>query len=195
MSFNPRIHLRKLHRWASVIILLPFLVVLLSGLLLQVKKEVDWIQPPTQVGSASGGPELALSEILNAAAQAGEAGITGWEDVDRMDVRPAKGVVKVRGANGWEVQVDAHTGDVLRVAQRRSDVIEAIHDGSWFHESAKLGVFLPSAVLVLGLWVTGVYLFALPFWVRGQKPKAADRKPANGVKPAELPRRETGADA
>jgi uncharacterized iron-regulated membrane protein len=193
MPFNPRIHLRKLHRWASVIILLPFLVVLLSGLL-QVKRQVDWIQPLTQAGSASGAPGLALSEVLNAAAQAGEAGIAGWEDVDRMDVRPAKGVVKVRATNGWEVQVDAHTGDVLQVAQRRSDVIEAIHDGSWFHESAKLWVFLPSAVLVLGLWVTGAYLFALPSWVRWQKPKATDRKPAKGVDLAELPRRETGAD-
>jgi hypothetical protein len=34
------------------------------GLLLQVKKQFDWIQPPTQVGSGSGAPELSFQEIL-----------------------------------------------------------------------------------------------------------------------------------
>jgi hypothetical protein len=64
-------------------------------------------------------------------------------------VRPDKGVVKVRGTNGWEVQVDTRTGEVLHAAPR---CIDAIRDGSWFHDRAKLWVFLPSAVLVLGLW-------------------------------------------
>ena len=183
---------RKLHRWATALVVVPFLIVLVSGLLLQVKKEFDWIQPPTQRGSASG---LALSfeEILDAARTADAAGITSWDDVDRLDVRPEKGVVKVRGTNDWEVQVDTNTGAVLHVAQRRSDVIEAIHDGSWFHDAAKLWIFLPSAVLVLGLWLTGVYLFWLPYSVRRHKPTPNERPTVNGVKPARLPEQETSA--
>ncbi len=44
-----------------------------------------------------------------------------------------------------------------------SDWIESLHDGSWFGgEFAKLGVFLPAAAVLLGLWVTGVYLFFMP---------------------------------
>jgi hypothetical protein len=44
-----------------------------------------------------------------------------------------------------------------------------MHDGSWFHEAAKLWLFLPSAIIVLGLWITGIYLFLLPFRARAQK--------------------------
>ena len=42
---------RKLHRWGTVAIAVPFLVVLLSGLVLQWKKEVAWVQPPEQRGA------------------------------------------------------------------------------------------------------------------------------------------------
>ena len=52
------------------------------------------------------------------------------------------------------------------MAYRRSDVIETIHDGSWFHDNVKLWIFLPTAVVVLGLWITGIYLFILPYGVR-----------------------------
>ena len=159
---------RKLHRIGAVLIFLPSAVVFLSGLLLQLKKEVSWIQPPTAAGS---GAELALSfdEVLAAAVSAQEAGITGWEDVDRLDVRPSKGVIKVRGNNRWEVQVDASSGEVLQVAYRRSDLIESLHDGSWFHERVKLWVFLPSGIVLVMLWVTGVYLWGLPHGVRRRK--------------------------
>ena len=182
---NWAIWARKLHRWATVLVVVPFLIVLVSGLLLQVKKQFDWIQPPTQRG-ASPGLALTFEEILAAARTAEAAGIQTWEDVDRLDVRPDKGVVKVRGVNDWEVQVDTNTGAVLHVAERRSDVIEAIHDGSWFHDAAKLWIFLPSAVVVLGLWLTGVYLFWLPYSVRrNTSPK--ERAEVNGVKRATLP--------
>ena len=45
------------------------------------------------------------------------------------------------------------------MAYRRSDFIESIHDGTYFHDMAKLGVFLPSAIILLVLWITGMYLF------------------------------------
>lgn len=60
----------------------------------------------------------------------------------------------------------AVTGGLLSSAVRRSDLIEALHDGSWFGSVAKLGVFLPSAVLVLVLWATGVWLWWMPYLSR-----------------------------
>ncbi|MEM7396798.1 MAG: PepSY domain-containing protein, partial [Verrucomicrobiota bacterium] len=62
----------------------------------------------------------------------------------------------------WEIQVDHQTGEVLGYAYRRSDLIESIHDGSFFHDKVKLGIFLPSAVILLLLWITGIYLFIYP---------------------------------
>jgi len=108
---NPRIWNRRLHRRGAVLIALPFLVVLVTGLLLQVKKQVPWVQPP-EVRGLSGSPTLSLPEILEIVRGVPEAGISGWDDIDRVDVRPAKGMMKVIGMNRWEIQVDASSGAV-----------------------------------------------------------------------------------
>lgn len=152
---------RLVHRWATVVVTVPLLVILVTGIVLQWKKQVPWVQPPTQRGSST---ELALGfdEILVIARSVEEAGIESWDDVDRLDVRPAKGVVKVRGISRWEVQIDAQSGEVLQTAFRRSDLIESIHDGSFFHDRAKLWVFFPASVALLVMVITGIYMFFLP---------------------------------
>lgn len=159
---------RKVHRWGAIAVAVPLLVVIGSGLLLQLKKDVDWIQPPTARGG-EGPPSISFERVLEAARSVPEAGISSWEDVDRLDVRVGRGMLKVRGKNRWEVQVDTSSGEVLQVAYRRSDLIETIHDGSFFHEKAKLWVFLPVAGVLLGLWGTGVYLFFLPHLVKRRR--------------------------
>lgn len=176
MSINLRKDSRKLHRWGAILIALPFLIVLISGLFLQVKKEFGWIQPPSQTGSASGA-SISFDRVLKIAKKIPELETQGWKDIDRLDVRPDDGIIKIRGTNGWEAQVDSHTGNILQVAQRRSDIIEAIHDGSWFHDKAKLWLFLPSAVVVTILWLTGIYLFFYPYWAkRRNRQKLKKRK-------------------
>lgn len=165
---NPRLLNRKLHRWGAVLTALPFLVVLISGLLLQLKKQLTWVQPPEQK-IANATPALSLPQILEIAKQVPEAGIRGWDDIDRFDVRPGKGIVKVQGTNRWELQLHLETGEVLQSAYRRSDLIESFHDGSWFSDAAKLWVFLPSALIVTGLWGTGLYLFLLPYQARARR--------------------------
>ena len=124
---------RLLHRWATLVVTLPMLIVLVTGILLQWKKQSAWIQPPTQRGSAAI-PTIGFDEILSAARTVEEARIESWDDIDRLDVRPGKGVVKVRSNARWEIQIDAETGAVLQSAYRRSDLIESMHDGSFFHK-------------------------------------------------------------
>ena len=165
---NFRIWNRKLHRWGAIATALPFLVVLGTGLLLQLKKQLTWVQPAEQ-RTANRVPSVSMQQIFDAASSVPQTEIRSWDDIDRLDVRPGKGIVKVAAVNHWEVQVDLASGKVLQSAYRRSDLIEQMHDGSWFHEIAKLWVFLPSAVVVLGLWVTGIYLFLLPFRARAKK--------------------------
>lgn len=162
--------IRKLHRWGSILCAVPFLLVILTGLLLQVKKDWGWIQPPTQRGRGET-PAISMDALLDAARKSPETEVRDWADIERIDMQPSKGVAKVQARNRWEVQVDLQTGDVMQVAYRRSDVIEQLHDGSWFHDRAKLYLFLPSAVVVLGLWLSGIYLFFLPSWVRRNKRK------------------------
>ncbi len=152
---------RIVHRWGSILIALPTLCVLSTGVLLQLKKQSSWIQPVTKRGSEVA-PVLSFTKILEIGQSVPEAQIESWDDIDRLDVRPGKGVVKIRAKNRWEVQVDTSTGKILQVAFRRSDLIESIHDGSFFSDTAKLGIFLPSALILLILCGTGIYLFFLP---------------------------------
>jgi uncharacterized iron-regulated membrane protein len=159
---------RKFHRWGAVVVAVPFLVVLVTGILLQLKKQIVWVQPPTQKGKAKE-PSVSFEQVLAAVKGVPEAEVKSWKEIDRMDVRPKDGVVKVTCMNRYEVQVDFQTGEVVQVAYRRSDWIESLHDGSGFHDAAKLWLFLPAAVVVLGLWVTGMHLFVLPLWVKWRR--------------------------
>lgn len=162
--------LRRFHYWASAIVLLTAPVVIGSGILLQLKKQLTWVQPATQKGTA-GSLSLSFDSILETATTVPEAQITSWADIDRLDVRPGKGVVKVRANNRWEIQLDSATGEILQSTYRRSDLIESIHDGSFFHDNIKLGLFLPSAFVLLLLWLTGTYLFLKPLTKKLGNPK------------------------
>ncbi|MCF7675895.1 MAG: PepSY domain-containing protein [Akkermansiaceae bacterium] len=168
---------RIIHRWGSLLIAIPLLLVILTGLLLQLKKESAWIQPATRSGISTD-LTLDFDEVLALCKTVPEAQIKSWDDVERLDVRPSKGILKVQAANHWEIQVDTKTAQILQVAFRRSDFIESLHDGSFFSNTVKLWVFLPSAVVLLVLWVTGVYLFILPYLLRGRR-----RRPATPSQP------------
>jgi hypothetical protein len=165
---------RKVHYWASAAIALPVLVILGSGLLLQLKKQLPWVQPTEQRGVGKE-PAVSFQQILEACRGVPEAGVRGWEDVDRVDVRPGRGMLKVTSRSRWEVQIDTQTGAVLQAAYRRSDLIESIHDGSWFHDGVKLWVFLPAGATLLLLWLTGMYLFLLPILVRRRRGRATEK--------------------
>ncbi len=159
---------RKLHRIGALIALLPALVLFPTGVLLQLKKEVSWIQPATVQGSQSG-LNIDWDTILETVKGVEEAQVHSWDDIDRLDVRPGKGMLKVRCNNRHEVQIDANTGTVLQSTYRRSDLIEQLHDGSWFHENVKLFLWLPAGVVLCGLWITGVYLWILPYLIRRRR--------------------------
>ena len=159
---------RKVHYWASLLVALPVLVMIGTGLLLHLKKDWNWVQPTEQKGSGKM-PTLDFARILEICQQVPQAEIKEWGDIRRVDVRPSRGMMKVWAKNGHEIQIDIQSGTVLQVEYRRSDLIEAIHDGSWFSNSMKYCVFLPAGVILFIMWLTGIYLFALPQWVKWRR--------------------------
>lgn len=162
---------RNIHYWGSIIITLPLLIVIASGILLLLKKDAGWIQPPSAKGISNEIPNVSFQELVNAAKGVKEAKIITWGDIKRIDIQPGKGMAKVVSKNNYEVQVDTETGEVLQVAYRRSDVIESLHDGTYFHESLKYFVSLPTGIILLILLITGVILFLQPFWIRARRKK------------------------
>jgi len=162
---------RKIHYWGSIVITIPLLIVITSGILLLLKKDAAWIQPPSAKGISDAVPQISFQQLVNSAGSIKEAQISSWNDIKRIDVQPGKGMAKVVSANNYEVQVDTKTGKVLQVAYRRSDLIESLHDGTYFHDSAKYLVSLPTGIVLFVLLISGVVLFLQPFWVKAKRKK------------------------
>lgn len=165
--------LRDIHHWASPIAMLPLGIIIVAGLFLMLKKDVDWIQPPTQRSAieVTGPPETTLAELYAAAVAIEELEITAWEEFDRIDIRSDRGIAKFIAPNRWEAQIDLVTLETLSLQYRRSDLFEQIHDGSFFADWVKTFIFLPVGVILLVLWATGIWLFVEPYWKRWQRKK------------------------
>ena len=147
---------RILHRWLAIAIALPMLFVILTGIFLQVRKPVDWIQPPTQTGSEKYQPTIALEQVLTEIKTIPAMQVTKWTDIKLLDLRPKNGIIKVRNHQELETQIDATTGEILQTAQRRNDFVVKLHDFSAWN--ARLWLGLPVRLGFLAIFVTGVYL-------------------------------------
>jgi len=160
---------RLIHYWASLFLVVTTLVVAVTGILLALKKDFDTLQPPVAQSSAPGLSNLRINQLLaDIKTRDGFEGIT-WRDLDRIDIEPADGIAKVILASRTEFQVDLHTGEVLQTGYRTSDLLESIHDFSFVGNFGKYLFSVPTGVALLAMWLTGTYMFILPFWVRRRK--------------------------
>jgi hypothetical protein len=100
MSFN--VLNRKVHYWAAFVAAGPLLVMIASGLLLQTKKHWAWVQPVEHRGTGEA-PSIDLEGILASLKTVPEMKVESWADVNRLDVRPGRGVVKAWLMNGYEI--------------------------------------------------------------------------------------------
>ena len=63
MHFN--VFNRRVHYWAAFATAVPLLVIIVTGLLLQMKKYWTWVQPAEQRGSGTA-PVVSLEDVLSA---------------------------------------------------------------------------------------------------------------------------------
>ncbi len=170
--------LRDIHHWASPIVMLPLGIMIIAGIFLMLKKDIEWIQPATQRSEMASAqvPDTSLAELYAAAAAIEELEITSWDQFDRIDIRSDRGIAKFIAPNRWEAQIDLVTLDVLSLEYRRSDLFEQIHDGSFFADWIKTFIFLPVGVVLLVLWATGIWLFLEPYLKRWQRKKQRARR-------------------
>ena len=149
---------RKVHHWLAPVLLLPSLVIFSTGILLQLRQDIEWIQPKTRQGSVPGLPAVSWEKALENAQKVPDAGISSWQDLSSIDIKPSKGVLSFRTKAGFEVQLDSSTGDVLWAAPRRTGFLIELHQGSYFHSGAMTWVFLPTGLGLLVLALTGTVL-------------------------------------
>lgn len=170
----PRLN-RSIHKWASIVIALPLIFIIVTGILLLVRKEFDYLQPPSQRG-ISVVPNVSFEKILATVKTVPEAEITSWDSIALLDVRPDKGMIKVRSKNNWEIQIDASTGAILQTAFRRSNIIESLHDATYFQKYANLWFTLPISIALFFIAITGIILFLLPYYLKAKRRKENDKE-------------------
>ncbi len=159
---------RLVHKWLSIVIAIPLLMVFITGILLLTKKEFAFIQPPTAKGESTV-PSISFDRVLSIASSVEQAQISNWDDIERLDVRPSKGIIKIRGRNRIEIQIDGQSGNILHVATRRSDFIESIHDGTFFQQNANLWLMLPTAIIAIIMSITGIIMFFIPYFKKKRR--------------------------
>jgi uncharacterized iron-regulated membrane protein len=163
---------RRVHHYLGLSIAILLLISALTGLLLGWKKEAAILQPPTQRGEAKSLEAWRpLHELEALAAEALHQAEGSGFSVDRIDVRPERGIAKVLFKPGyWEVQIDGATGEVRSIARRYSDLIEQIHDGSIVSEAFKL-----VSMNVLGIGIGVLILSGLWLWYGPRKIRRSKR--------------------
>lgn len=161
---------RSVHRTVGALVLLPTLVTICTGIVLMLRQDFDWIQPRAQMASRVGLPQISLSTALEKATSSYREALSLAElpEISSLEVRPKKGTVSVRFDGGYEVQIDGATGAVLSSKMRRTSWLIELHQGSWFHPTVMKGVFLPSGILLLFLWMTGVSLLVQRWFRKGR---------------------------
>jgi len=157
---------RTIHNWISIFIALPILLLIVSGLFLQLKKDISWIQPPSVRGESDATPMVSHEVLLATATSVPQTAGLKWSEFERIDYKVDRGMVKFMTFEGWEVQVDTTNGAILSVAERRSDFFEKLHDGTYIGDWFKYYVVLPSAVCLFILWMSGLYMFIYPYFKR-----------------------------
>jgi uncharacterized iron-regulated membrane protein len=162
---------RSLHKWIGISVAAFMFVTSITGILLGWKKDVELLQPPTLKGKSMDLHEWTSFEAVAQSAIRALDSVTHQPNaIDKMDVRLDKGIVKVLFLKGyWEVQVDGKTGQALSVAQRHSDWIEHVHDGSIISDGFKLLYTNYTGWGLLVLAVTGFWLWFGPRRIRKLK--------------------------
>ena len=150
------------HRWLGVGATAILVIICITGILLN-HKEALGLMPDVPNEPSGPFPEaLPLASLASNAGEVLDPRIVA-AGIDRMDVRPADGLVKVRfdDRRVTEVTVDINTGAVLHVGERNDQFLEKLHSGQIFGDLWVL-VSDAGALFLLGILVTGYWLWLYP---------------------------------
>ena len=168
--------LRTLHKWLGIPLIIFFFIIGITSILLAWKKKAELL-PPTLETKIEQGDWISPAEMVRIA-EAEMAKIGESTEVDRIDIRPDKGVAKVTFKTHFtEVQLDGMSGEVLSIETRHSDWIEKVHDGSIVDfylegdEATKLTYSTLTALGLILMSISGFYLWYFPKLIRRLKGK------------------------
>lgn len=168
------------HLWLGVVFTVALLVIAATGILLNHKRGLGLMPDVPHETTRPFADALPLARLATIALEATGDATTGDAEsrvargVDRMDVRPRDGYVKVRlrDASSTEVTVDLATGRVLHVGPRGDVFLEKLHSGEIFGGQRWVLLSDAAAIALAATLISGYWLWLAP------KVRRAGRGPA-----------------
>ncbi len=150
------------HLWLGILATGVILLVSITGILLNHKRPLGLMPDVDHKPSGSFESALPLAELARRA-EAAVGPEVAAAGIDRMDVRPGDGLVKVRFDNRTvlEVDVDLNTGRVLHVGERNDVFLEKLHSGEIFGDGWVLLTDACAVALTI-LLLSGYWLWLFP---------------------------------
>jgi len=141
--------LRRWHRIVSVIIAAPVALIIVTGLVLQLRNQFEAIQPGTVKTEKTNAPLISLEDALSR--------VQG--PIDQVIFRPEKHALAIRLKDGTEVQLHPQTGEVLKTAPRRTNFLIDLHQGSFLGAWSQFGLFILAGWGLLFLLISGLLIY------------------------------------
>jgi len=150
------------HLWLGIITTGMVLIICVTGVLLNHKRGLGLMPDVPNEPKGAFENALPLAELARRA-EAAVGPEVAAAGIDRMDVRPGDGLIKVRfdDRRVMEVTLDINTGEVLHVGERNDVFLEKLHSGEIF---GKRWVLLSdvAAVALAILLISGYWLWLYP---------------------------------
>jgi len=166
------------HLWLGVVSTVALIAIAITGVLLNHKRGLGLMPDVPNEPSGTFSGAYSLERLAHAALVAApEASRPGWSPsdsvdislIDRMDVRPRDGFVKVRLRDkaSMEMTVDIHTGQVIHVGRRGDVFLEKLHTGEIFGGQPFVILSDIAAIALVLALITGYWLWLVPKLSRG----------------------------
>lgn len=149
--------MRKLHRVIGLLITIPMLITICTGLLLIMRSYIPWVQPKT-IKQEIPKTWLSLESTTKLLIANPKTLVKEWSDIKYFKITPSKGVIQVRTKQGLQIQLNGETGKVLEIAPRRTTFLVKLHEGSYWSPQVRDFIVMPSAVGLLLLVLSGLVL-------------------------------------
>ncbi len=161
--------LRNLHKLIGLFACLFLCALSLTGFFLAMKSRFGWIRPEAQSGTeyASTAELAPIHVVLDAAFSAGFEEVKTVEDIDRLELHAEDRIWKVLSKENYrEIQIDGVTGEILSRGQRNDQLLEQLHDFSFFSDTLHDWVLPLIAFALFILSLSGVIMYLVPVFRR-----------------------------
>jgi hypothetical protein len=173
------------HLWLGVLATVALIAISITGILLNHKRGLGLMPEVAHEPTGPFAESISLDRLAYAALEAAPEQSRGdWKAgdpvdialIDRMDVRPRDGLVKVRLRDeaSMEMTVDLGTGKVVHVGRRGDVFLEKLHSGEAFGGQPFVLLSDIAAVALILTLLTGYWLWLVPKLSRTSSPAGAE---------------------